>query len=99
LLIVLIVCYSTNNKTNHLPLKLKVMKQHYISPKRFLLSMLSILFLLSGVYAQFTPGAGGTLPAFTPFTQPEGKFGGLILKYSHRQNGYFAGSGHHWQVV
>lgn len=74
------------------------MKQHYISPKRFLLSMLSILFLLSGVYAQFTPGAGGTLPAFTPFTQPEGKFGGLILKYSHRQNGYFAGSGTHAEV-
>ena len=68
------------------------MKQHYINPKRFLLSMLSILFLLSGVYAQFTPGDGGTLPAFTPFTQPEEKSGRVTLKNSHRQNGLFAGS-------
>ena len=56
------------------------MKQHYIIHKSFLLTMLSILLILPGLYAQFTPGEGGTLPIFTQFTQPEGKFGGLFLK-------------------
>lgn len=74
------------------------MKQHYIIHKSFLLTMLSILLILPGLYAQFTPGEGGTLPTFTQFTQPEGKFGGLFLKYSHRQNGLFVGSGTYAEV-
>lgn len=39
--------------------------------------------------AQFTPGEGGSLPAFTPFAQVAGKIGGLIVTSSQRENNTF----------
>ena len=50
-----------------------------------------ILVLLSWQtnFAQFTPGAGGSLPVFTPFTTPEGKIGGFFVTKSGRENNFF----------
>lgn len=41
---------------------------------------------------QFTPGEGGSLPAFTPFTAPPNKIGGLHISTSDQENIFF-GSG------
>lgn len=68
------------------------MKHNYFFPKKALITVLSILLIVPA-YAQFTPGEGGTLPAFPQFSLPDGKIGGLFLTYSHRHNGLFAGSG------
>ncbi|MDD4992646.1 MAG: hypothetical protein PHR83_10470 [Paludibacter sp.] len=50
-----------------------------------------ILALLSSQtnFAQFTPGAGGSLPTFTPFTAPTGKIGGLFVTKNGRENNVF----------
>ena len=69
------------------------MKHVYSPHKRVLSVVFSILLFTPALFAQFTPGEGGTLPVFPQFTLPEGKIGGLFLTYSHRSNGMFAGSG------
>jgi len=50
-----------------------------------------ILALLSWQtnFAQFTPGAGGSLPTFTPFSTPAGKIGGLFVTKNGRENNVF----------
>ncbi len=39
--------------------------------------------------SQFTPGEGGSIPAFTPFTVPPGKIGGFHITTSARENNSF----------
>jgi hypothetical protein len=56
--------------------------------KTFLIVLL-VLFSNQPVVAVFTPGAGGTLPAFTPFTTPTGKVGGLVVRSTERENNAF----------
>ncbi len=50
-----------------------------------------IVLLLSTQTAmsQFTPGEGGSIPAFSPFTVPPGKIGGFHITTSARENNYF----------
>lgn len=49
--------------------------------------------------APFTPGEGGTLPAFTPFTPQQGKIGGLYVDRNHRWVTIFSGNRSYYPVV
>ncbi|TYO93262.1 S-layer homology domain-containing protein [Desulfallas thermosapovorans] len=43
-----------------------------------------LVVTISGQEAAFTPGAGGSLPEFTPFTAEAGKIGGLYIAKNHK---------------
>ena len=42
--------------------------------------------------AQFTPGAGGSVPDIAPLQGIPGQIGGLRVAQTHRQNGFFGGT-------
>lgn len=48
-----------------------------------------VLFSNQLVASDFTPGAGGSLPAFTPFTAPSEKISGLLVRSTERENNVF----------
>ncbi len=47
----------------------------------------------------FTPGDGGTLPSFTPFTSQQGKIGGLYVDRSYKWVNTFSGNKSYYPVV
>jgi hypothetical protein len=69
--------------------RLIIMKTTITQLGKQLFVLIIVLFSGQNSFAQFTPGEGGNLPAFTPFTTPEGKIGGLYVISSQRENNAF----------
>lgn len=59
-----------------------------------------LVVTISGQEAAFTPGAGGSLPAFTPFTAEPNKIGGLYVDKNHKYYPFiFGGSPSYYHYV
>jgi hypothetical protein len=56
-----------------------------------LIPLFLIFLSTTSINAQFVPGSGGTLPDFQHFNAPQGKFGGLLIAKTHRENNVFSG--------
>lgn len=65
------------------------MKKLFTSIEKKLLIVIIALIYGQSSMAQFVPGEGGSLPAFTPFTSLPGKIGALIITSSDRENNTF----------
>jgi len=50
------------------------------------LLLLALAICWQNGFSQFTPGEGGSIPAFTPFTATPGKISGLFVQSSDREN-------------
>ncbi len=68
------------------------MKNNLLKFKKCALLIVCGLFFFQWSSAQFTPGEGGTIPAFTPFTNLPNKIPGFRVQKSHQEN-IFWGNG------